>query len=129
MRLGKRYQQLISQWVDEILRKYPQVKYEGVERVPEEGGVAIKLRGPEDVLMLIMHEYADRKIEAIRKYRCDIMFAPISEPPIDPNWPDWEIWDRWKLKEGRDTKGAAKDEEKKTLTKPKRGGQKHGDGR
>lgn len=50
MRLGKRYQQLINQWVEEILRKYPQVKHEGVQRVPEEGGVAIKLRGPEDLL-------------------------------------------------------------------------------
>jgi hypothetical protein len=26
MRLGKRYKQLIDQWVSEILQKYPQVK-------------------------------------------------------------------------------------------------------
>ena len=91
MRLGKRYKQLIDQWVSEILQKYPQVRFEGVEPAPE-GGVSIKLRGPEDILMLVMHEYADKQIEAARKYRCDILFAPISEPPIDPNWPDWEIW-------------------------------------
>jgi hypothetical protein len=91
MRLGKRYKQLIDQWVSEILQKYPQVRFEGVETAPE-GGVSIKLRGPEDVLMLVMHEYADRQVEAARKYRCDILFAPISEPPIDPNWPDWDIW-------------------------------------
>jgi hypothetical protein len=42
--------------------------------------------------MLIIHEYAEKKIEAARKYRCDILFAPVSEPPIDPNWPDWDIW-------------------------------------
>jgi hypothetical protein len=91
VRLGKRYKQLIDQWVGEILQKYPQVRFEGVEPAPE-GGVAIKLRGPEDLLMLIIHEYAEKKIEAARKYRCDILFAPISEPPIDPNWPDWDIW-------------------------------------
>jgi hypothetical protein len=38
MRLGKRYKQLIDQWVSEILQKYPQVKFEGVERDPEGGG-------------------------------------------------------------------------------------------
>lgn len=91
MRLGNRYWLLINQWVKEILQKYPQVRFEGVEPSPE-GGVAIKLRGPEDVVMLVMHEYADKKIEAARKYRCDILFAPIFEPPIDPNWPDWDIW-------------------------------------
>jgi hypothetical protein len=91
MRLGKRYRQLIEQWVGEILQKYPQVRFEGVEPSPE-GGVAIKLRGPEDVVMLVMHEYADKKIEAARKYRCDILFALIFEPTIDPNWPDWDIW-------------------------------------
>lgn len=126
MRLGKRYQQLISQWVDEILSKYPQVKYEGVERVPEEGGVAIKLRGPEDVLMRIMHEYADRKIEAALKYRCDILFAPIFEPPIDPNWPDWDIWE---LHDDWDSERKKQDGEKKTTAKSRKGGQKHGDGR
>jgi len=126
MRLGKRYQQLISQWVDEILRKYPQVRYEGVERVPEEGGVAIKLRGPEDVLMLIMHEYADKQIEAARKYRCDILFAPIFEPPIDPDWPDWDIW---KLRDDWEAEQGTLDWGKEALTKPQRGGQKHGDGR
>lgn len=91
MRLGKRYRQLIEQWVSEILQKYPQVHFEGVEPSPE-GGVAIKLRGPEDVVMLAMHEYADKTIEAARKYRCDILFAPIFEPPLDPNWLDWDIW-------------------------------------
>ncbi len=94
MRLSKRYQQLIEEWVREILQKYPQVRYEGVERAPE-GGVAIKLRGPEDILALVIHEYASKKIEAALKYRCDILFAPHCEPPLDPNWPDWEIW-QWK---------------------------------
>lgn len=126
MKLGKRYQQLINQWVEEILQKYPQVKYEGVRRVPEEGGVAIKLRGPEDILMLILHEYANRQIEALRKYRCDILFEPISEPPIDPNWPDWEIWDRWKFEEGWDTASEAKDEVK-VSDKSQKGGRKNGE--
>ncbi len=91
MRLGKRYQQLIDQWVQEIVRKYPQVRFEGV--VPGyEGGVAIRLRGPEDVLALVIWEYADKAAEAAWKHRCDIQIDPIAEPPLDPNWPDWEIW-------------------------------------
>jgi hypothetical protein len=34
MKLGKRYRQLIDEWVGEITRKYPQVKFEGVGRLP-----------------------------------------------------------------------------------------------
>lgn len=109
VKLGKRYRQIVKEWVDEISRKYPQVEFEGVEPSPE-GGVAIKLRGPEDVLMLVIHEYADKKIEAALKHRCDILFAPVLEPPIDPNWHDWEI--------------GGHDEEIKVMT-PK-GGNKHG---
>jgi len=51
MKLGKRYRQLIDEWVNEITRKYPQVKFEGIGRLPEDGAIAIRLRGPSDVLL------------------------------------------------------------------------------
>ena len=79
MKLGKRYRQLIDEWVNEITRKYPQVKFEGIVRLPEDGAIAIRLRGPSDVLLEVLHEFAPRTVDAIIKHRCDIAFWLTSE--------------------------------------------------
>jgi hypothetical protein len=83
MKLGKRYRQLIDEWVSEITRKYPKVQFEGVGRLPEDGAIAIRLRGPSDVLLEVLHEFAPRTVEALIKYRCDIAFWLNSEPTDD----------------------------------------------
>ena len=85
MKLSKRCRQLVDQWLEEIARKYPQVRFEGLARTPD-GAVAIKLRGPEDLLEHARISFAPRKLEALLKHRCHIIFLCLAEPPSNPDW-------------------------------------------
>ena len=85
MKLSKRCRQLVDQWLEEIARKYPQVRFEGLTRTPD-GAVAIKLRGPEDLLERVRISFAPRKLEALLKHRCHIIFLCFAESPLNPNW-------------------------------------------
>jgi hypothetical protein len=83
MKLSKHCRQLVEQWLEEIARKYPQVRFEGLTKTPD-SAVAIKLRGPEDLLEQVRISFAPRKLEALLKHRCHIIFLCLAEPPLNP---------------------------------------------
>jgi hypothetical protein len=85
MKLSKRCRQLVEQWLEEIAREYPQVRFEGLTKTPD-GAVAIKLRGPEDLLEQVRISFAPRKLEALLKHLCHIIFLCLAEPPLNPDW-------------------------------------------